>query len=282
MRPIDVKLIGHESVVCCWQVGDVLVDPGPESCLETLLEALNGERPRALALTHIHFDHAGAAGALVERWPDLEVWVHERGAPHMIDPERLVNSAMRLYGDDFERLWGRVVPVPEKNVTVLKGGESIGGFDVAYTPGHASHHVAYRNTENNWVYTGDVAGVRLPPGSLLLPPTPPPDIDLDLWAESLDTVEAWEPETLALTHFGAFDDVADHLTRLRAALERWGHLATLTDQDAYAAALRAAVVATVSDPKTIEAYGWAMPAEDQWKGLDRHWTKKAEREAANG
>src|SRR5215213_3713012 len=109
MRPIDVVHVGTERVICCWEVDGFLVDPGPESSLAT----------------HIHFDHAGACGRLVERWPGLPVYVHEVGAPHMIDPERLVNSARRLYGEDFDRLWGEVVPVPEANVHVLKGGETV-------------------------------------------------------------------------------------------------------------------------------------------------------------
>ena len=145
MRAIDVKHQGLDNVICAWHVDDVIVDPGPESTSETLLDALGDEEPRALALTHIHFDHAGAAGALVRRWPELEVWVHERGARHLVDPTRLVASAKRLYGDTFDRLWGEVVPVPAANIRVLRGGEREDGWEVAYTPGHASHHVSYRH-----------------------------------------------------------------------------------------------------------------------------------------
>jgi glyoxylase-like metal-dependent hydrolase (beta-lactamase superfamily II) len=174
MRAIDVFHQGLEHVICAWQVDDVIVDPGPESTCDTLLDALGDEEPRALLLTHIHFDHAGAAGALVRQWPDLEVWVHERGARHLADPTRLVASAKRLYGDAFDRLWGEVVPIPQKNIRVLRGGESREGWDVAYTPGHASHHVSYRHADTGWVFAGDTAGVRLPPGDLLLAPTPPP------------------------------------------------------------------------------------------------------------
>src|SRR3954471_19193298 len=125
MRPIDVRHLGREHVICCWEVDGVLIDPGPQSCEETLLAALEGQRPRALLLPHIHFDHAGAAGALVRRWPDLPVYVHERGAPHMADPERLVASARQIWGENFDRLWGRVIPVPEDNLHVLSGGEHI-------------------------------------------------------------------------------------------------------------------------------------------------------------
>ena len=275
MRPIDVHHLGREHVICCWQVDDVLVDPGPESSVETLLDALAGEQPRALLLTHIHLDHAGAAGALVREWPGLEVWVHERGARHLVDPTRLVASAKRLYGDDFDRLWGEVVPIPERALRVLRGGESMDGWDVAYTPGHASHHVSYRHRDSGWVFPGDTCGVRLPGGDLLLPPTPPPDIDLDAWRASLDAIEAWEPRTLAITHFGDYGDVAAHLVRIRAALTEWGGLARRTDRAGYADALRTAYLAALG-PAGAAAFGQAMPVEDQWLGLDRYWSRVRE------
>src|SRR4051812_28394513 len=180
----------------------MLVDPGPESAVETLLEGLGGEQPRALLLTHIHFDHAGATGRLVERWPDLPVYVHERGARHMIDPERLVASARQIWGEDFDRLWGEVVPVPEQNIRVLTGGEDVEGFHVEYTPGHAKHHVSYFHGSSGHAYVGDVAGIRIPPTSVVRAPTPPPDIDVDAWFESLDLIESHEPTAGVLPHLG--------------------------------------------------------------------------------
>jgi glyoxylase-like metal-dependent hydrolase (beta-lactamase superfamily II) len=275
VRPIDVRHLGREHVICCWQVDDVLIDPGPESSMDTLLEALDGERPRALLLTHIHFDHAGAAGALVREWPDLEVWVHERGARHLVDPTRLVASAKRLYGDDFDRLWGDVVPVPERSLRVLSGGERQDGWEVAYTPGHASHHVSYLHGDSGWVFPGDTCGVRLPAGDLLLPPTPPPDIDLDAWSDSLDQIEAWEPERVAITHFGDYGDVAEHLDRMRAALRRWSELAARVDRETYAAELRSAF-ADALDEQDALAFSQAMPPEDQWLGLDRYFQRVRE------
>jgi glyoxylase-like metal-dependent hydrolase (beta-lactamase superfamily II) len=269
MRAIDVFHEGREHVICVWQVDDVLVDPGPESTSDTLLDALGDEQPRALLLTHIHFDHAGAAGALVRRWPDLEVWVHERGARHLADPTRLVASAKRLYGEKFDRLWGEVVPIPEQNLRVLQGGESQDGWDVAYTPGHASHHVSYRHADSGWVFAGDTAGVRMPPGELLLAPTPPPEFDLEAWRASIDTLAAWEPQTLAITHFGDFRDVDEHLERLREALARWSDLAARTDRDGYAAALRAEFAAKLDDAAAA-SFAQAMPPEDQWLGIDRY------------
>ena len=203
--------LGRDRVIGCWQVDDVLIDPGPTSCLPTLLDSLS-EPPRALLLTHIHLDHAGASGSLVERWPDLEVYVHERGVPHMLDPSRLMKSATQLYGEDMDRLWGEMVPVPEGNLRALKGGEKLlgGAFEVAYTPGHASHHVSYLH--EGTAFVGDTAGVRIPPASLTIPPTPPPDINLEAWHESIERIAAWAPERLAMTHFGESLEVEAQLT----------------------------------------------------------------------
>ena len=269
MREIDVLHLGRERVICCYALDGVLVDPGPESSHRTLVEALGDEVPRALLLTHIHFDHAGAAGALVRLWPEVEVWVHERGAPHLVDPERLVASARRLYGEDFDRLWGEVVPVPEGNLRVLEGGERLEGFRVAYTPGHASHHVAYLHEESGTAFVGDVGGVRID-GGPVMPPTPPPDIDLDAWAASLDLVEARSPQRLGSTHFGAFDDVGAQLDAVREGLRAWGDLARSTDVQEYAARLEAHV-REASAPGDAEAYLQALPPAMQWAGLDRYW-----------
>src|SRR3954447_14927879 len=212
MREIDVRHMGREKVICCWEVDGVLIDPGPQSCEATLLEALGDEQPRALLLTHIHFDHAGATGSLLRRWPELPVYVHERGAPHMVDPARLVASAGRLYGGEegLRRLWGEVVPVPEGTLRVLTGGERDveGAFRVEYTPGHASHHVSYLHEPSGWAFVGDTAGVKMPPSPFTVAPTPPPDIDVEAWERSLDTIAAWQPQTLALTHYG---DVSEPL-----------------------------------------------------------------------
>src|SRR3954453_659407 len=205
MRVIDVRHMGRERVIGCFEHEGVLVDPGPESTVETLLEGLGeGFEPRALLLTHIHFDHAGSSGALVRRWPQLPVYVHAVGAPHMADPERLVRSATRLYGEDGMReLWGEVVPVPEGNLHVLEGGETVlGDYRVEYTPGHASHHVSYLHEPTGTALVGDVAGVRIAPSDLVLAPTPPPDGDVEAWERSIELVRGWEPARLALTHFG--------------------------------------------------------------------------------
>jgi glyoxylase-like metal-dependent hydrolase (beta-lactamase superfamily II) len=270
-REIDVHFQGAAKAVCTHQIDGFVVDPGPESSVRTLFDALGDERPRGVLLTHIHLDHAGAAGALVERWPDLEVWVHERGARHVIDPSRLVASAQRIYGDQMERLWGRIVPVPEANVRVLTGdGGEADGFTWAYTPGHAVHHVAYLHGATNIAFTGDVAGVRIGDGPLL-PPTPPPDIDVEAWHRSIDLVAAWEPSALAITHFGTFgDDVAGHLDRLHAALDRWAAVARDEDEAGFEREIRATLAGTAEE----DGYLKAMPPETLYGGLARYWQKR--------
>src|SRR5688572_25429329 len=257
MRQIDVRHRGLEKVIACFEVDGVLVDPGPQSCEDTLLEGLGGERPKALLLTHIHFDHAGAAGALVRRWPDLEVYVHERGAPHMANPERLVASAARLYGGEegLRDTWGEVVPVPEENLKVLSGGETVLGFDVEYTPGHASHHVCY--FRDGVAFVGDMAGVRVPPYDLTLAPTPPPDIDVEAWERSLDAIAAWEPRTIALTHYGTADDPPAQLAAAREALQRQAELVKTHDQAAFEAALHERIL--MAAPDEVEAFEQAAP-----------------------
>jgi glyoxylase-like metal-dependent hydrolase (beta-lactamase superfamily II) len=275
MRRIDLHHRGVEKVIACHAVDGVLVDPGPQSCEETLLAALGDERPRALLLTHIHFDHAGASGALVRRWPDLDVYVHERGAPHMASPEKLVASAARLYGgeDGLRETWGEVVPVPEERLHVLSGGETVLGFRVEYTPGHASHHVSYLHEDSGVAYVGDMAGVRIPPYDLTLAPTPPPDIDVEAWERSLDTIAAWEPRTLALTHFGAADDPPAQLAAVRESLRWQAELAASSDQDAFMAAVHERVAERA--PEEVEAVELAAPLDHLFLGLDRWHRKRA-------
>jgi glyoxylase-like metal-dependent hydrolase (beta-lactamase superfamily II) len=274
VRLIDAMHLGRARVIGCWQVGDVLIDPGPSSCLPALLAGLGDERPRALLLTHIHLDHAGASGSLVRRWPDLEVYVHEYGAFHMADPSRLLDSAARLYGDDMDRLWGEFVAVPEANLRVLEGGETLpGGFEVAYTPGHASHHVSYLH--EGTAFVGDVGGVRIAPSPLVIPPTPPPDIDIEAWHRSLELIAAWRPERLAMTHFGATDDVASHLAEVGRRLDEQAALARDAGQEAFMERV-AQDVAAAADEETAAAYLQAAPRDQLYAGLARYWRKRAE------
>ena len=271
-RLIDLHHQGVARVIGAWELrGGLLVDPGPEPCVETLLGGLDG-RPRALLITHIHLDHAGAAGALVARFPELAVYVHERGAPHLADPSKLLASAARLYGDDMERLWGEVLPVPRGNLRVLEGGEEVEGLRVAYTPGHAGHHVAYFDPDSGDAFVGDVGGVRITPG-YVVPPTPPPEVDLEAWGKSLDRIAAWEPARLCLTHFGAVDSPAEHSGEVRAELERLAGRAREGDREGFLAALEEEV-AERADPGDRDRVRLAVPPEHIWLGLERYWTKR--------
>jgi glyoxylase-like metal-dependent hydrolase (beta-lactamase superfamily II) len=269
-RPIDVMHMGRDRVICAYETDGVVVDPGPA----TSLGALDGIELRAILLTHIHLDHAGGTGALVRQHPEAKVYVHEVGAPHVVDPSRLLRSAERLYGDWMERLWGEVVPVPEENVVALSGGETVEGFRVVYTPGHAYHHVSYLHEATGSAMTGDVAGVRIPPADRTIAPTPPPEIDVELWLQSIDTVEAWEPLRLCLTHFGIAEDPGDQLDRAREALRRqleWAELG----QEAFAHEYSESVRSSMEDSEAARLQQ-AAPAEQLYLGLERYLRKRAE------
>ena len=278
-RLIDVMHLGVPRVIGAWVVDDVVIDPGPTSCLPSLLEGLDGERPRALLLTHIHLDHAGASGTLVERWPDLEVYVHERGARHMADPERLIKSARMLYGEDMDRRWGEMVPVPERNLRLLHGGEQLfdGAFEVAYTPGHASHHVSYLH--DGTAFVGDTGGVRIASSSLTIPPSPPPDIDVERWHASIELIRAWKPGRLVQTHFGSSDDPDAQLDELSARLDDFAARAREQDLETFIAGVRAEIEEH-ADPALLEAYEQAAPPDQLYAGLERYWRKRAEAVAA--
>jgi glyoxylase-like metal-dependent hydrolase (beta-lactamase superfamily II) len=275
MRLIDLVHLGRPRVIGCWQLGDVLVDPGPESCLDALLQALGDERPRVLLLTHIHLDHAGASGALVKRWPDLEVYVHERGAPHLIDPSRLMESARRLYGEGMDRLWGDMTPVPERSLRVLEGGERVlgGRFEVAYTPGHASHHVSYLH--EGTAFVGDVGGVRIPPSSLTIPPTPPPDIDVEAWHRSIERVAQWGPKRLAMTHFGASEEVDAQLEVLGRRLDEWVERVPELEEQEFIDSIRREIEQG-PEPELLPMYTQAAPPNQLYAGMARYLRKRAE------
>jgi glyoxylase-like metal-dependent hydrolase (beta-lactamase superfamily II) len=268
---IDLLHQRRPTVIGAWRIGEVIVDPGPSSCLDTLLPALERRPPRVLALTHVHLDHAGASGSLLRRFPDIEVWVHELGAPNLIDPSRLLESASRLYGERMGELWGEVLPVPRERIRVLVGGELLESFRVAYTPGHASHHVSYLHEPSRRAFTGDVTGVRIGEGHVLAP-TPPPDIDLEAWRASLDVIEGWRPRSLAMTHFGAYDDVGEHLAELRKQLEVAEAMARDLDETAFASLVRARVADTQASVRG--AYEQAMPPEQSFRGLSRYLRRR--------
>ena len=275
---IDLRYGGRAGALGAWLAGDVLIDCGPSACLGELLAGLGERRPRRLLLTHIHFDHAGAAGALVERWPELSVHVHPRGAPHLIDPSRLLASARRVFGERFDGLLGDVIAVPQESVRPIADGELIDGFRARWTPGHATHHVAFLDEQSRWAYPGDVAGVRLAPG-VVIPPTPPPDIDLDAWRHSLDLLEAWDPARLALAHFGLVEDPRAHIAELREAIERherWARAGEDVFIEELSAWLRERLPASGA-----ENYVFTAMARPSAIGL-RRWVERGERERADG
>jgi glyoxylase-like metal-dependent hydrolase (beta-lactamase superfamily II) len=291
---IDLRFQGQPRVIASAVLaaddGIALVDPGPASCLPALeagLQALGYGLVdvRALLLTHIHLDHAGAAGTLAARLPGLAVHVHEKGAPHMADPTKLLASATRLYGADMERLWGEFLPVPRANLRVLSGGEVLTWrgrrIEVAYTPGHAVHHVSYLDTADGTAYVGDTAGIHVG-YDYLLPPTPPPDIDVEVWEQSLDRLLAWSPVRLFLTHFGEVGPVPAHLERFRAALRRSAAmvreaLAGPGDDAVKIAAFEAhlrADVRRVMPEEAARSTEMAAPFAQLWMGLARYWRKR--------
>jgi glyoxylase-like metal-dependent hydrolase (beta-lactamase superfamily II) len=291
---IDLQFLGRSHVIASAVVrgpaGVAIVDPGPTSCLATLElglqeQGVRWDEVRHILLTHIHLDHAGATGAIVRAHPHITVFVHELGAQHMIDPTRLLDSATRLYGDQMDRLWGEFAAVPQSHVVSLVGGERIetGGrvFDVAYTPGHAVHHVSFFDASSGLAFVGDVAGVCAL-GGYVLPPTPPPDIDLDAWSTSVDRILEWSPATLFLTHFGAVTEVRPHLSQLldnlqltadvvRESLEREG-----TDEEKserFAAWLRQELRRQMTDVQ-VDSYVVAAGFKYLWYGLARYWRKR--------
>jgi glyoxylase-like metal-dependent hydrolase (beta-lactamase superfamily II) len=272
---VDLLHFGTERAICCFANLEEgwLVDPGPERTHRTLLAALpDGWRPHRILLTHVHFDHAGATGRLLELWPQAEVWVHEAGARHLVDPSRLLASARRIW-PDFDQVWGEVVPVPESNLRVLEGSATVDGWRVEHTPGHASHHVAYLDESSGTAFVGDVAGVRIGDGPTMVP-SPPPDIDLELWLRSLDLVQGLGPIRLAITHFGSIEPADPHLEAFREQLHRWSGLARELDAGRFADANREEVSRTTADPAVIESYEAANPPEILWNGWDRYWRKR--------
>jgi glyoxylase-like metal-dependent hydrolase (beta-lactamase superfamily II) len=278
--PVDLH---HQApgIVACYLLdtddGPALFDCGPTSCIPALKAGL-AERGLALGdvrhllLSHIHLDHAGAAGVLVREHPALQVHVSEIGAPHLIDPSRLDASARRLYGDAFDVLWGELAPIASENVHVV--GDVVLGLDCFPTPGHAWHHVSYLDAEGT-LYAGDAAGVRLAGGTFVMPPCPPPEFDVEAWEKTIREIERRAPARLALIHFGVFDDVEEHLAGLRGTLARWSErVEDGMDDAAFIAAARFDV--SQSDPDLVDDYDRAGPYWHHFSGIDRYWRKKRE------
>jgi len=298
MRYMDVQFRGRPQIIATAVLdspsGVALIDPGPTSCLPALRAGLRAGGVevgdvRAILLSHIHLDHAGATGTLVRENPAIRVFVHERGAPHLVDPSRLLASAERLYGAAMDELWGAFLAVPAANVTALAGGERIdaGGrtLDVAYTPGHASHHVAYFDASSGVAFIGDMGGVQIPPAPFALPPTPPPDIDVEAWTASTQRILAWHPATIYFTHFGTSHTPASHLQHVLDHLHRNAALAkealalpapaTEDDRAAYFIRGVGLDLRRVMSEADAARYEIATPLDQNWQGLARYWRKRA-------
>ena len=270
---IDLHHQGHARTVASYLLdcddGPALFDCGPATTIAALENGLaeHGLKltdVRHLLLSHIHLDHAGAAGVLVRMHPQLQVHVSAIGAPHLVEPERLERSARRLYGDTFETLWGELAPVPHANVHVV--GDDVLGLACFPTPGHASHHVSYLDRDGT-LYAGDAAGVRIHPGRAVLPPTPPPEFELDQWQRTIEDLERRDPERLALIHFGVADDPQRHLAELRLELYDWADFVRGgASEEEFVAYVRAELA---DSGEHLEDWDTAMPLWQSYQGLKR-------------
>ncbi len=290
-KTIDLHFMGYEQVIASFLVpapegGFILLESGPGSTLEALEEGIHGagfalEDLRGVFVTHVHLDHAGAAGELARR-TGADIFVHPAGVRHLADPSRLLASAGRLYGSMMETLWGRMEPVPADKLHAVGDREfvRIGGLTVTgwHTPGHASHHVAWQ--VGSEVATGDVGGLRMPGSSHVIPPTPPPDIDIPAWKTSLDILRGLGAKRLLVTHFGAHDEPARHLDQLETRLDAWWKLARdVLDAGGDAGTLEAALtdlddrnMAATGMPDEVRArYRAACPMPMNAAGLVRAW-----------
>jgi glyoxylase-like metal-dependent hydrolase (beta-lactamase superfamily II) len=284
-QPIDLQhqapgIVG--SYVLETDDGPALFDCGPTTTIAHLKAGL-AERGldltevKHLLLSHIHLDHAGAAGVLVRENPWLQVHVSEVGAPHLVDPAKLESSARRLYGDAFDALWGELAPIPTENVHVV--GDRVVGLECFPTPGHAWHHVSYLDKDGT-LYAGDAAGVRIGSGRFVSPPCPPPEFDLDAWERTIAEIETRAPRRLALIHFGVFDDVQEHLAELRETLSRWSsRVEDGMDEETFVAAARYDIGQT--DPELVDDYDRAAPYWHHFRGIERYWRKRREAAATH-
>jgi glyoxylase-like metal-dependent hydrolase (beta-lactamase superfamily II) len=274
-----------------------IIDPGPESTYTTLRERLHKRgisvaQLDAILLTHIHLDHAGASGTLVRENPRLVVYVHNLGAPHMIDPSRLLASAQRLWPDTLHQLFGETLPVPKENLRILEGGETLTigtrKLEVAYTPGHASHHVSYFDASDGIAFVGDTTGIRIDDGPYILPATPPPDISLEIWDNSFATILARRPSRLFLTHFGYATEPAQHIENFRTRLHRWAALtAEVLRASSDEAAAKEAFVARAQaemqeqlGPEEADHHAFTAGLDLSFLGLSRYLRKRAEASAS--
>jgi glyoxylase-like metal-dependent hydrolase (beta-lactamase superfamily II) len=269
-----------------------IIDPGPGSTAEALLSGLReaGYNPQDvthLIATHIHLDHAGAMGSLIQQMPRAKVLVHSNGAPHLIDPSKVVASATRIYGERMQTLWGAIEPVPQERVHVIEDEDvlRVAGrrLEVHYTPGHAIHHVIFFDVHSGELFAGDVAGVRLQGIDYVRPPTPPPDLDLEAWSNSIDTLKRLRPDVLYLSHFGPTSNPAIHLSHLREQLSAWGNFVLEAMRqgkneaeiiDLLVAQMDPQLQRITTDPRSLRRYEIATNYAMTVQGYMRYWKKR--------
>jgi glyoxylase-like metal-dependent hydrolase (beta-lactamase superfamily II) len=293
---IDLQFQGETQVIAAYLVRGyqraILIESGPGSTIDALLAGIRAAGLDVSDLTdvyvtHIHLDHAGAAGLLAAMNPHLKVHTHPFGAAHVVDPSKLIASATRIYGDQMDRLWGSWAPIEESRVLSIEDGETIdlGGRTLTahFTPGHARHHVAYLDDESGDLYAGDVAGIHIPGAGFVLPPTPPPEFDPESWAASISLMRSLNPLRLAPTHFGPASDPASRLSELETELAHFVEIGEASfsageDQAQLTARLQADTVehAGADRPELIAKLELASPAYMAAMGLSRYLTKRAQ------
>lgn len=269
--------------------GLILIESGPETTFEHLKKAIekvgfDWKQIRHVLLTHIHFDHAGAAWKFARN--GAKIYVHPIGLPHLQNPEKLWNSAAMIYGADMDRLWGKMEAIPADLLVAVADGNqlTIGGlsFEVWYTPGHAVHHNAYQL--GNVMFTGDVAGVKIKSGPVV-PPCPPPDINIGLWKASIAKLKSLHPDLLYLTHFGAVANPQKHLSELSEILDDWANwMKPYFDAETKPEAITPEFMAYTKKQlqrkgvpdEDIQSYEYANPSWMSVSGLLRYWKLKAQ------
>jgi glyoxylase-like metal-dependent hydrolase (beta-lactamase superfamily II) len=293
---ISLPFLGEQEIIGSYLLAGenelAIIDPGPASMLESLLKAIRatGFDPQDVThilLTHVHLDHAGATGSLVRQLPKAQVYAHSKGAPHLIDTSKVVASATRIYGERMHQLWGEIESTPEGRLNIIEGGDilKVAGrrLEVHYTPGHAVHHVIFFDAHSGELFVGDLAGVKLPGIDYVKPPTPPPDLDLEAWSDSISLVRSLRPDTLYLAHFGAVKDVTQHFGRLREKLSAWGDfvLEAMRKGKSEAEIIALLIEKTqpelqriARDPHMLQRYEIASNYQMTVQGYMRYWRKK--------
>jgi glyoxylase-like metal-dependent hydrolase (beta-lactamase superfamily II) len=293
---LDLDFQGMAGVVAAFLItgpdGHTLLETGPGSTIGALGRAVASagvqlDDVTQLVVTHIHLDHAGAAGSLLRRLPHATLFVHPAGASHMVDPSKLIASATRIYRDRMDALWGAFEPCPADRVVTLEDGAELPcgrrTLVALHTPGHASHHIAFHDAEHGTVFTGDVGGVRLDAAPFVRPPTPPPDIDVEAWHASVARIRSVRPRTLDLTHFGRFNDPARHLDELLERLDAWTEWVARrqgegADADALVRELKdlsdAELLRESGDDDLAAAYELATPSGMTVTGLLRYLNRR--------